>query len=80
MRNRIGKNWGLLFDSCLATEEQVNLISKPDYYHIHNIGSIRRYIIRDCSKTLAQAIKTPRLDYSNALPYGFPGILMVHLQ
>ena len=24
MRNRIGKNWGLLFDSCLATEEQVN--------------------------------------------------------
>ncbi len=61
-------------------EKQVNAISKVCYYHIRNIGSIRRYMTRDTCKTLAHALITTRLDYGNALLYGPPGTLMARLQ
>jgi hypothetical protein len=74
------KNLGVYFDTSLTMEKQVNAISKVCYYHIRNIGSIRRYISRDACKTLAHALITSRLDYGNALLYGLPGTLIARLQ
>ena len=74
------KYLAVYFDTSLMTEKQVNAISKAFYYHIRNIGSIRRYITRDACKTLAHTFITSRLDYGNALLYGLQNTLMTHLQ
>ena len=39
------KNVGAYFDTSLTMERQVNAISKACYYHIRNIGHIRRHHI-----------------------------------
>ena len=56
------KNLGVYFDTSLATERQVNPVSKACYYQIRNIGHIRRYITLEACKTLAHALITSRLD------------------
>ena len=70
------KNLGVYFDTSLTMERQVNAISKACYYQIRNI---RRYITLDACKTLAHTLITSRLDYGNALLYGFPSTLMTRL-
>jgi len=74
------KNLRVYFHTSLTMERQVNSISKVCYYQIRNIGHIRRYITLDACKTLAHALITSRLDYSNALLYGLPSTLMTRLQ
>ena len=61
-------------------EKQVNAITKACYYYIHNIGSIKHYIKRNACKTLGHALIPSRLDYSNTLLCGLPGIPMTCLQ
>ena len=82
LRLQVGKNTVSVassvknLDTSLTMERQVNAISKACYYQIRNIGQIRRYITLDACKTLAHALITSRLDYSNALLYGIPSTLM----
>jgi len=71
---------GVHFDTSLTMERQVNAIYKACYYQIRNIGHIRQYITLDACKTLAHALITSRLNYSNALLYGLPSTLMTRLQ
>ena len=73
------KNLGVYFDTSLTMEKQINAISKVCYYHIRNIGSIRRYITSDACQSSVHALITSKLNYCNALLYGLPGNLMAHL-
>jgi len=48
------KNLGLILDTTLEMEKQVNSVCKSCYYRIRN-GLIRKYINAETSKTLVQA-------------------------
>jgi hypothetical protein len=74
------RNLGVIQDSCLTMEKQVNNITRACYYQIRNIGKIRRSITTDACRTLIQASITSRLDYANVLLYGLPRSLLNRLQ
>ena len=67
---------GVIMDSSLTMEKQVNAISKSCFYHIRNIGKVRQYITNDACKILVQALVTSRLDHGNALLQGLPQVLI----
>ena len=70
------RNLGVIMDSGLTMEKQVNAISKSCFYHIRNIGKVRQYITKGACKILVQALVTSRLDYGNALLQGLPQVLI----
>ena len=74
------RNLGVIMDSGLTMEKQVNAISKSCFYHIQNIGKIRQYITNDACKILVQALVTSHLDYGNELLQGLPQVLIERLQ
>ena len=74
------KNLGVIQDSHLTLEKQINNVSRSCYHQIRNIGRIRRYITTDACRTLVQANVTSRLDYANSLYYGLPNTLLSRLQ
>ena len=67
------RNLGVIMDSGLTMEKQVNAISKSCFYHIRNIGKVRQYITNDACKILVQALVTSR--YGNALLQSLPQVL-----
>ena len=44
------------------------------FYHLHNIGRIRKFLSLDTTKALVHAFVTSRVDYCNSLLYGLPAI------
>ncbi len=66
---------GVMFDSSLTFATHVNSVCKRSYYHLRNIGLIRKYLDQQAAATLIQAFVTSRLDYCNALLYGLPDTL-----
>lgn len=73
-------NLGVCMDQNLTYEKHVNFVSKSCFYHIRNIGQIRKYINDDSCKILTQSLVISRLDYCNALYYGLPQLLLNRLQ
>lgn len=73
-------NLGVILDSCLNMEKQVNAVTKSCFYQIRNIGRIRQYITEEACKTLVQALVISRLDYGNALLHGLPHSVLAKLQ
>ena len=74
------RNLGVILDSNLNMEQQVNAITKSCFYQIRNIGRIRQYITEEACKTLVQALVISRLDYGNALLHGLPQSVVARLQ
>ena len=74
------RNLGVIMDSGLTMEKQVNAISKSCFYHIRNIGKVRQYITNDACKILVQVQVTSHLHYGNALLQGLPQVLIERLQ
>ena len=74
------RDLGVLVDKSLSMERQVNQVCKSASYHLHNIGSIRRYLTTDATKALVQALVISRLDYCNALLVGLPKVRTDKLQ
>jgi len=61
------RNLGVIFDSALNMEQQLNNICRAGYQQLRNIGHIRRYLTSDASKSLVNWIIISPLDYCNAL-------------
>ena len=74
------RNLGVIQDRHLTMEAQVNSICKSCYFHLRNIGTIRRYITTDACRTIVQSTVVSRLDYANSLLYGLPQTLIGRLQ
>ncbi|XP_077996519.1 uncharacterized protein LOC144449819 [Glandiceps talaboti] len=66
------RNLGTSFDSCMDMKRQVTQVCKSSYYHIRNIGKIRKYLTDDAVKLLVHTFVTSRIDYCNSLLYGIP--------
>ena len=74
------KNLGVMFDSTLSMQDQVNSVCKSCYMHLRNISRIRCYLTPDVCKSLVNSLVTSRLDYCNATLYGLPNTMLRKLQ
>ena len=74
------KNLGIVYDSTLSMERQVNAVCRGAYLRLHNISRIRRFITQDATKTLIQAFVISKLDCGNALLAGVSCNLLRKLQ
>jgi len=74
------RNLGLIFDSALNMEQQLNNICRAGYHQLRNIGDIRRYLTSDASKSLVNGLIISRLDYCNALLNELPQTSINKLQ
>jgi len=62
------RNLGVIFDSALNMEQQLNNICRAGYHQLRNIGHIRHYLTSDASKSLVNGLITSRLAQWTA-PY-----------
>ena len=74
------KNLGIVYDSTLSMENQVNAVCRGAYLRLHNISRIRRFLTQDATKTLIQAFVISKLDCGNALLSGVSTNLLRKLQ
>ena len=74
------KNLGVHFDSTISMSRHTDSIVKSCYFHLRNIGKIRRYLSPESCKILVQALVISRLDYCNALLYSLPDYVLSRLQ
>ncbi len=61
------RNLGVIFDKDFSFHNQVMSIRKSCFYHIRDFARIRRYLSKSASITLANALVSSRLDYSNSM-------------
>ncbi len=74
------KNLGVFWDSSMTMSRQITNICQSSYFHLHQIGRLRRYLTTETSRTLMQALVISRLDYANSLLYGISKSLIHRLQ
>ena len=61
-------------------EQHINNICKTAYFHIFNIGKIRRYLTQEAAEQIVHAFITSKLDYCNSLLCGLPAASTKKLQ
>ena len=64
------RNIGVMFDSEMKMDTQVNSMCKSAWFHLYMIGKIRSYLSDDQTKSVVHAYVTPKLDENNALLVG----------
>ena len=74
------RNLGTCFDSMLSMENHINKEYSSEFYYLHNLRRIRRYLSQDCLVNLIHAFVASRLDYCNSLMYGLPQCEISNLQ
>ena len=74
------RNLGVMLDSELTMVKHVDHISKICFFHIRNIGKIRKYLTRDATITLVLSLVMSRLDYCNCVLTGAPKSQINQLQ
>jgi hypothetical protein len=74
------RNIGAIFDASMTMETHVNTICRSAYFHLRNLGRIRKYLTREATETLIHAFITSKLDFMNALLVGLPQKLLHKLQ
>jgi hypothetical protein len=74
------RNIGAIFDSSMTMEAHVNTVCRSAYFHLRNLGRIRKYLTRKATETLIHAFVTSKLDFMNALLVGLPQHLLYKLQ
>ena len=58
----------------------VNAVCQSSFFHLRNIGFIRKYLTYDAAKILIHAFLVSKLDYCNSLLYGLLSYLIRKLQ
>jgi hypothetical protein len=74
------KNLGVMMDSHLTMESQINSVCRCSSIHLRNIGKIRKYLTPETAAKIMHAFISSRLDYNNALLYGIPKTQIQRLQ
>ncbi len=74
------RNLGVMFDSTMTMEQQVNAVCRSCYGQLRKIGRIRQYLSTEATKSLVNGLVTSRLDYCNALLHGLPNTLLDKFQ
>ena len=74
------RNIGVIFDQSLCMAPHVNAVCQSSFFHLRNIGFIRKYLTYDAAKIIIHAFVVSKLDYCNSLLYGLPSYLIRKLQ
>jgi hypothetical protein len=74
------KNLGSWFDSHLNMQDHIKKTCSSSFYNIYNIRRIRKYLTRDVTESLVNALVTSKLDYCNSLLYGIANVHLSKLQ
>ena len=74
------RNLGVMFDSNMTMEQQVNAVCRSSYGQLRKIGRIRRYLSSGATKSLVNGLVTSHMDYCNALLHVLPNALIDKLQ
>ncbi len=61
-------------------EEHISYVVKTAFFHIYNIGLMRKYLTQQATYKLVHAYISSRLDYCNSLFYGLPKYFIQRLQ
>ena len=77
--SQIVKNLGTLMDCNLTFHKQVNNCKTP-FYFLYGIRKIRKYLTKDVTATLFNALVISRVDYCNSILYGLPAYQIAKLQ
>ena len=70
------RNIGVIFDQSLWMVPHVSAVCKSSFFHLRNIGFIRKYLTYDAAKIILRALVVSKLDYRNSLLYGLPSYLI----
>ena len=74
------KSLGVFFDKFISMEDHIAFICKTAFYHLSNIGRIRKFLTPGSCEQLIHAFITSRVDYCNSLFYNLPNRLLKRLQ
>ena len=74
------RNLGVMFDSHMKMESQIQSIRKTVNFHLRSINSVRNSLTNEATVLLVHALITWRLDYCNSLLQGLPDKLINRLQ
>ncbi len=74
------RNLGVVLDSNVTMEKQVNNICKTSFYYIRLLGQLRKFLSKDAATMVTHAFVTSRLDYCNSLLHGISKSLSDKLQ
>ena len=74
------KNFGVLFDSNLNFRKHIPQTCRACFYHIRDLGRIRKSLSLDLAKQIAVALVSSKLDYCNSLFHNMPEKDIARLQ
>ena len=61
------RNLGVIFDKCMKHDYHISSVCKSTYFHLRNIGNIRRILFNDACVQLIHSLVTVRLDYCTSI-------------
>ena len=79
-QNNPVKLLGVNLDTHLTFDCHVNQLVSECYYHLKNVGKIRRYLTVKDAEKLIHALISSKFDYSNALFHGIKASSLKKLQ
>ena len=65
------RNLGVWFYSNFQVRSHINKTCQSAFFSLYNIKRIRKYLPFEAAKSLVQAFVISRIDYCNAILYGF---------
>ena len=74
------KNLGIMLDSRLSLDVQVNKVVRTAGYHLRNIAFVRKYLNEQTVKMLIHNYVISRLDFCNSIYYGLPNYQLKKIQ
>ena len=74
------KNLGCWLDNQLNLNSHINRLCKSAFFHLYNIRKIRKFLSRETTQILVNALVTSRLDYCNSILYALPATELYKLQ
>ena len=66
------RNLGVIMDCVFNMQDHITSVCQSCYFHLRNIGSIRRYLTNETAAQIIHSFVTSKLDYCNSLLYGLP--------
>ena len=74
------RNIGIILDSNVSFDKQMEQMCKSAFHSIRSISRIRKFLSMESAKTLVHAFVTSKLVNCNALLYGLPKYHIQRLQ
>jgi hypothetical protein len=74
------RNLGFIMDTSLSMKMHISKVCQVCYFELKKIGSIRKFLTEDATKTLITSCVLSRLDYCNLLLAGCPDCVLEPLQ